>query len=34
MVAKAKALGGAVPGAKVTAEIERRRQEECAVAGK
>lgn len=34
MVARSKAFGGAVPSAQVTAEIERRGQEECAAAGK
>lgn len=34
MVARAKALGGAIPGVQVTAEIERRGQDECALAGK
>ena len=34
MVARAKALGGAVPGASVTAELDRRRNDECAPAGK
>ena len=34
MVARAKALGGAVPGASVTAELDLRRNDECAPAGK
>jgi len=34
MVARAKALGGAVPGTSVTAEIDLRRNDECAPAGK
>lgn len=34
MVARAKALGGAVPAAHVTAEIEGRGHDECAPAGK
>jgi hypothetical protein len=34
MVARAKALGGAISGADVTAEIERRGQDECVAAGK
>ena len=34
MVARAKALGGAVPSTHVAAELERRGHEECAAAGK
>lgn len=34
MVARAKALGGTVAGAEVTAELERRQHDECAAAGK